>query len=472
MLDDRLERRGQPGLSSNRRNGGVHVEGDPLVGWRAAFPNARRRLRPARALIPLFRRARWVLLDQTLSSASNFLFAILVARSVSAREFGLFAVAFLIYQVTLSTSRSLVSEPFVIKFSAAPPQVMREPSKAATGTAIVLGAAGGTLLLATAAVGSGAAGAATIPLAFALPGLFLQDAWRYVFFASRAPAKAAFNDSMWLLAQFGLFAILATAYKLNLTGLAAAWGGAATAAAVVGCVQAGVLPGPAHAGSWLREHRHLGMGLTTDVLVQGAAAQLAMLSIGAAAGLTAVGAVRAALLLFGPPYIVLQGAVALALPEAVRLRQRRPERLLSVAVGSGLVLASVPALWGAGLVAMPEHFGESLLGDSWVAARALVPAITVLVIGAAILVPAAVGLRALVSVRRLVATSVVVAPVGVILVAAGAWVGDTRGAAHGLAAGHWLLAVVLWCQFVAAGRSLGPSQESPGRSDGRYLDPG
>ena len=449
-----VERRGQPGLSSNRGNLGVDVEGDPPVGWRAALPSARRRLRPARALIPLFRRARWVLLDQILSSASNFLFAILVARSVSAREFGLFAVAFLIYQVTLSTSRALVSEPFVIKFSAADPQVTREPSKAATGTAMVLGAVGGALLLATAAVGSGAAGAATIPLAFALPGLFVQDAWRYVFFANRAPAKAAFNDSVWLLAQFGLFAILATADRLHLTSLAAAWGGAATVAALVGCLQAGVLPGPARAASWLREHRHLGMGLTTDVLVQGAAAQLAMLSIGAAAGLTAVGAVRAALLLFGPPYIVLQGGVALALPEAVRLRERRPDRLLSVAVVSGLILGFVPALWGAGLVAMPAHFGESLLGESWSAARALVPAVTVLVIGTAILVPAAVGLRALVSIRRLVATSVVVAPLGVVLVATGAWVGDARGAAQGLAAGHWLLGVVLWCQFVAAGRSV------------------
>ena len=450
---------------------GVDVDGDPRVGWRAVLPSARRRLRPARALIPLFRRARWVLLDQILSSASNFLFAILVARSVSAREFGLFTVAFLIYQVTLSTSRSLVSEPLVIKLSAAAPDAMREPSKAATGTAMVLGAGGGALLLATTAVGSGVAGAATMPLAVALPGLFVQDAWRYVFFASRAPAKAAFNDSVWLLAQFGLFAILVTADWLHLTSLAAAWGGAATAAAVVGCLQAGVLPGPACARSWLREHRRLGMGLTTDVLVQGVAAQLAMLSIGAAASLTAVGAVRAALLLFGPPYIVLQGGVALALPEAVRLRQRRPDRLLSVAVVSGLVLGLVPALWGAGLLVMPERVGELLLGDSWSAARALVPPITVLVIAAAILVPAAVGLRALVSVRRLVATSVVVAPLGVVFVAAGAWVGDARGAANGLAAGHWLLGLVLWWQFVAAARSADASQESPGRSDGRYLDP-
>ena len=417
-----------------------------------------------RALIPLFRRARWVLLDQVLSSASNFLFAILVARSVPAREFGLFTVAFLIYQVSLNTSRSLVSEPLVIGFSAAAPRAVLEPGRASAGTAMVLAAAGGALLLATTVVGSGVAGEATVPLAIGLPGLFLQDAWRYLFFASRAPAKAAFNDAVWLLAQFCLFAILAAADRLNVRNLTAAWAAAASVAAIVGCVQAGVLPGPAHARSWLREHRRVGMGLTTDVLVRGAAAQLGMLSIGAAAGLTAVGAVRAALLLFGPPYILLQAGVALAVPEAVRLRQRSPDRLLSVAIVCGLALGLVPALWGAGLLAMPEQFGELLLGDSWPPARSLVPAITVMVIGTALLVPAAVGLRALVSVRRLVVTSVVVAPLGVVFAAAGAWVGDTRGAAHGLAAGHWLMGAVLWWQFVAAGCSADASRESPGRS--------
>ena len=417
-----------------------------------------------RAVIPLFQRAQWVLLDQILSSASNFLFAILVARSVPAREFGLFTVAFLIYQVTLSTSRALVSEPLVIRFSAADPQAVLEPSRASTGTAMVLGAAGGALLLATTVVGSGLAGAATVALAFALPGLLLQDAWRYAFFAGRAPAKAAFNDSVWLLSQIGLFAILAAADQLDVRSLTAAWGGAATVAAVVGCVQARVLPALAHARSWLREHRRVGMGLTTDVLVQGAAAQLAMLSIGAAAGLTAVGAVRAAFLLFGPPYILLQGAVALAVPEAVRLRRRRPDRLLAVAAVCGFGLGLVPALWGATLLAMPARFGEQLLGDSWPAARSLIPAITALVIGTAVFVPAAVGLRALASVRRLVVTSVVVAPIGVVLVAAGAWLGDARGAAQGLAAGQWLMGVVLWWQFVAGVRGADAPAESPGRS--------
>ena len=465
--DDPVERRRRCGLSPGRSTLRIDVELDQRVDRRPALPSARRRLRRAPALIPLFRRAQWVLLDQVLSSASNFLFAILVARSVPAREFGLFTVAFLIYQVTLNTSRSLVSDPLVIGFSAEDPRAVLRRGRASTGTAMTLGAVGGALMLATTTVGPGVAGAATVPLAFALPGLFLQDAWRYVFFASRAPAKAAFNDSLWLLAQLGLFAALAAVDRLDVTSLTAAWGGAATVAGVVGCVQAGVPPSPAHARSWLRQHRRVGMGLTTDALVRGAAAQLGMLSIGAAAGLTAVGAVRAALLLFGPPYILLQGGVALAVPEAVRLRQRHPDRLLSVAIVSGLLLGLVPALWGAGLLAMPERFGDLLLGDSWPTARALVPTMTVMVIAAAVLVPAAVGLRALVSVRRLVITSLVVAPLGVLFAAAGALAGETRGAAHGLAAGHWLMGVVLWWQFVAAVRSADTAPESPRRSGDR-----
>src|SRR5688572_28692918 len=53
-------------------------------------------------------------LDQGLSSFSNLLLALLVARHSSVREFGLFAVATGMYWLFLGVGRSLVGEPRLV----------------------------------------------------------------------------------------------------------------------------------------------------------------------------------------------------------------------------------------------------------------------------------------------------------------------------------------------------------------------
>ena len=55
------------------------------------------------------RRVAWGLFDQVLSSASNFLVTIIAAASLSASDFGAFALATAVCIITVSVSRGLAS---------------------------------------------------------------------------------------------------------------------------------------------------------------------------------------------------------------------------------------------------------------------------------------------------------------------------------------------------------------------------
>ena len=63
----------------------------------------------------------WGVVDQAVSSITNFAICIAVARQAPPAEFGAFSLALTLYVTLLWASRSLTTEPFVVRFTAAPP---------------------------------------------------------------------------------------------------------------------------------------------------------------------------------------------------------------------------------------------------------------------------------------------------------------------------------------------------------------
>jgi hypothetical protein len=260
---------------------------------------------------------------------------------------------------------------------------------------------------------------------------------------------------------------LAVTGHVTIAGAIAAWGLAALAAGVVGAFQARCMPSLRHSLSWMRETRALGRALTGDLMARGAASQIALFAIGALAGLASVGYVRAGLLLFGPLYALIQGAVPFAVAEFVRLKSATPQRLrpagdlLSVLFGAGGLLL------GATVLLMPESLGRTFLGGSWEGTRELLPAMTALALTAGVIVGPAVGLRAISAVGRMATVSLAVAPIAILLPAGGALLAGAEGAAWGLAASNAVMAGALLWQFRVANRKFlsSPPEE-------RTLDPG
>ena len=165
-----------------------------------------------------------------------------------------------------------------------------------------------------------------VALGIGLPGLALQDSWRFAFFACGRGASAFLNDLFWTV-----LLVLALVVMHGRADSAAhcllAFGGTATLAALLGMVQARTLPRPFRAVAWLRTHHELSVRYLVENVSSSGASQLRSFVLGAVAGLAAVGYVRASEILMGPFLVVLMGISQVAVPEASRVFHRNSGHL-------------------------------------------------------------------------------------------------------------------------------------------------
>jgi hypothetical protein len=104
----------------------------------------------------------------------------------------------------------------------------------------------------------------------------------------------------------------------------------ATAAAVVGLLQTGVMPRPMQSREWTTQNLHLGPRYLIENVTNSGASQVRAFVLGAVAGLIPVGEVRGAEMLVGPFLVVLFGVGQVAVPEARRAMLRGASQLLRV----------------------------------------------------------------------------------------------------------------------------------------------
>ncbi|WP_306328735.1 hypothetical protein, partial [Streptomyces venezuelae] len=327
---------------------------------------------PAGPARPAARRAMagrlsWGLADQAASSATNFVVGIYVARSLGLAAFGVFSLAWVTYGVVLSVSRGLSTDPLMVRFSAVPETAWRGAVARSSGTALGVGAAVGAVCLALGPVLGGSVGTAFAGLGVVLPGLLLQDAWRFSFFAAGAGRKAFLNDLVMGVALVP--AMLVAARVGSVAAFVLAWGASAAVAAGYGYVQSGIRPRPAGARGWLREQSDLGYRYLVENVGVSGAGQLRAYGLGAIVGVSAVGVVRGAELLLGPFLAVLMGLSLVTVAEAARVLRQAPHRLRVFCLLLGGGQAAAALLWGAALLLVPDRFGELVLGGVWHAVR-------------------------------------------------------------------------------------------------------
>ena len=433
----------------------------------------------------------WGLADQMMSSLSNAAMSFYVARELGASQFGAFSIAYVTYSFALNASRGLATDPLLVKYSNAEAPVWRRAITRSTGTSISVGVTTGICALAAAAALSGTLRLAFIALGLTLPGLLLQDSWRYAFFALGRGSQALINDTIWTMLLLPAMAFLRITHHNTVFWFVLLWGTTATAAASFGPLQARVIPRFSDALEWVSRHRDLGPRYLVENTSNSGAAQLRTYSIGAIAGLAAVGYVQAAGLLMGPFLVVFMGISLVTVPEAARILRHslRHFRLYCILVGSGLAILGL--LWGVALlILMPRGLGTLLLGRQlWRPAYGLVLPYTLSVMGGCLIGGATAGLHALGAARRslraMVLASVIFLACGVI----GAYDDGAVGTVWGAALATWLGALLWWWQLrlaigehgkppppgrrTSAGRHRGPAARSappPGTADEEVLD--
>jgi O-antigen/teichoic acid export membrane protein len=402
-----------------------------------------KRMSPWRARI---RRAGWGLADQSLSSLTNFALGIVVARSVSAREFGDFSVAFAVYMLVLGLARSTSTEPLLVRFSK-PSDPWARGASSAAGAAAVVGVISGAGCILAGLVLSGGLGGALIGLGITLPGLLVQDAWRFAFFAQGRAGQAFVNDLVWtvaLVVTMGLVVFLGTSSVL---WFVIAWGGAATAGAVAGLLQSWLLPRPDRSLSWWREHSDLLRDYVAQFSVLQGSVRLADFGVGAVAGVRALGSLRGAQMLLGPLNVLVMGSRLVAVPEAVRLLDSSPHRLRRACALVSAALASAAITWGIVLTMLPRSAGEALLGATWVGAQRVMFPLALAMAGSGIAMGAGVGLRAMLENRRATKVRMVISILTVAAAVGGAAIAGAFGAAWGVAAVAFPGGALWWIQL-------------------------
>lgn len=383
-----------------------------------------------------------MIVDQGVSSLTNFAATIVVARSVSEQLFGAFSVAVLVYIVLVNLTRALVSQPLAIRVSAAADQL--DDVAAAAGAAVVCGGLAGTMVVIVGVGMGGTVGAALAVAGVLFPALTLQDTSRFCHFTMGRPALAVVNDLVWAGCQ-AVFIVAVLHLSDGSVGLlTAAWAGGAVVASIVGMRQAGVIPALGEGLRFVRRHLSLGGRLAVETVVTNGSSQVTMLAVGATLGATGVGAIRGGSTLFGPFTVAFLGLMAAGIAEGSRLLARSPDRLVPVlAIVSGL-LFGMSVCWGTVLVLMPPEWGTALLGDTWPAAKDLIVPFAVSTAGAGLASGGFLGLRIVAAVSTTLRLRVITGAATIVAGVGGAAGWGARGAVAGLAVGTWANALGAW----------------------------
>ena len=411
----------------------------------------------ARFSSPVGRRAGWTFTDQALSSVTNFALAVFVARAVEPREFGVFGLAFAAYLLLLNFSRALGAQPLLLRFSAAAPEAQRAAVPGSSGLALLLGLVSGVIIAFVAVIARDER-SALLALAITLPGLLLQDTWRFIFFALARPAAAAANDGVWAIAQLFVFAGLYVVGVRTAAPFVLGWGFSASVAAVAGIAQARAVPSLTAGYRWLKAHRDIGPMLSIEFFATGATGQLTLFAVVAFAGLAGVASLRAAQVALGPLGVVFTGLLIVGQPELSRIQVRDPGRMARAAMLIGFLGFALAVLVGLAVFFLPDAAGEALLRDNWIPAhRVIIPTALALAFSGLMTGPF-LQMRVVEAVKQTLSLRIamLVAAVSAATVAAKLW--GVQGAAW---SGAIVTAIFAWLSWLQARKVLARHSHVP-----------
>lgn len=383
---------------------------------------------PSRVL----RGASWSVVDQALSAVSNLGLSVVVARSVSAQDFGAFAIAFVTFGIGIAVTKAVVGQPLQIRYSGESRLNQQTAAAEALGCAVLLGLAGSVVLGAVSVVAGPVVGSAMLALAVVLPALLVQDSCRMTMFAIGVPRQAALIDLVWVVVQFAAIFIALTRGNASMPALIGIWGGSAALSAVVGLALLRVRPRVIAGWAWLVEHRNLTHYLFAEYVLGLGAMQVAILLVGAIASASAVGALRAAQVLLGPLGIVGLALFQFAVPEVAR-SAARPQQLTRVALLLSSTLGVLTLVYGVVLLLLPDTIGVFLFGETWAGAQAVLVAMTLSSLASACANGPASVLYGMGQARATFRINLMKGPVLLVTVLIGTWWWGSIGAAVALA---------------------------------------
>ena len=343
-------------------------------------------------------------LDQSVSSVSNFVTGIAVARLSGAAAFGQYMLVLMVWFVVVGLHRALITEPVIVASAHAEDArtLQRQGVTAELGlglfVSVTVAAAG--LVLASVGISEG-----VLMLAFSpwFVPLLLQDYWRAMAFNQRRPEHALLNDSVFACVQFVAIGVLWALGWRSAGYIVAAWGLGATAGALLGWFMFHRTIGRLTEGSQLIRRLWPVSRWMAAEFVTGFASNQAYLAFAAfLLSATDYGGFRAAINLMGPIVVILHASGNVGLPEASRRADPDdPSALDHFARRLSFATAACVALYGGVVVFFGSHllgflYGPAFEGFSLLATLAAIHALV-----AAFVFGEAMALKAMGRMRRL-----------------------------------------------------------------------
>jgi O-antigen/teichoic acid export membrane protein len=406
-----------------------------------------------------FARIGWGLADQAVSSLTNVAVSFYLVHTLTKADFGAFSVAYITYGFALNASRGLATDPLMVRYSGVEVKRWRRAVACATGTATAVGLLSGSLSISVGIIVGGVTGTAFLALGLTLPGLMLQDSWRFSFFALGRGSQAFLNDCIWAVALVPAILILRLTGHATVFWVLLAWGASAGIGAVAGAFQARVRPRLVQTWLWVYLQRDLGPRYLAEGTVSNSGYLFRGYGTGLMLGLAALGTLQASVTLFGPTTILFAAMGLVTIPEAARVVRRAPSKLgLFCLVASG-GLATLGLIWGVVvLVALPRGLGGIILGPIWRPTYPLVLPTVISIVGSAVGTGPGAVLHALGASRKSLRVVILSTVLFTGFSLGGAALLGAAGVCWGTALSSWMTTVVSWWQMLVATREAGIPQ--------------
>lgn len=337
--------------------------------------------------------APWSVIDQGLSSGSNFCFTVIAARELGPGGLGAVIVGLMLFQTTVGFQRALVTDPLVARW----PRLGAARRRWAAGSAVTLVAGLASLSAINAcvvgSVAGGGFGHVLFMMAPWLPAAVLQDYWRVALFRDGRVRAAALNDGVWLLTMAAVAP--AVLPSRGVTATVAVWGSGALISAAVGAFQVGFRPVGVRSALrwWKKDAADLGRWLGLDSIVYIVGTYATTFALAALLGGTSYGGLRAVQSLFSPLTLLLPAVGLAGLPAISRalLDSDAAARALTLRVSAAVCACT--SVYVALLVIRPDIVALAF-GDRFAGFRAIVIPVGLSQVAAAVASGAPVLLKA------------------------------------------------------------------------------
>jgi O-antigen/teichoic acid export membrane protein len=396
--------------------------------------------------------------DQGMSSVSNFALAIIIAHYSDAHVLGVFAVLTTTYVLSQTLVRSLTSDCLLTRHET-DDHVMSRFEQAGFLSAIAYALAISLVLAAVGLLLSPEFRLTFLVFAASFPLMACQDYARYIGISRYNPLYSIWLDLVWLLIFLGAYVDLRHAGLTTLPWLFGAW---TTSGAVVG-----VYALWNHAARrrhrrlfriWYDSERHVGVRFAGQSLVVTSWTYLIVYLFILVFSVAVIGQFKLAQLAFGPIAVMSAGILTAMVALAAKTFQVDTGRAMRFVLLGGLATAAVTVVWMLVVYFAPVPAMTKALGPAWPAARRLVPFVGLAFALSAVSGAAASGLRAIRAAKENLRLALVMIPLLFVCCMGGALLWGIEAAAAGLCVGFVIYAVAGWALLVRAVRRFTPGE--------------